>query len=310
MLRSMRRIPARPPRLARRRASSSSLLQEPPPYEHPAVARAGPGRRRPRRRGQADFVAPYTSMAAPAPALAVARASGVTLELECGARLVDGMSSWWACVHGYGVRARRRRPTSSRMSHVMFGGLTHRPAVALGDALVDVAPAGLEKVFLCDSGSVAVEVALKMAAHGAKAVCEAHDVLFVADEIATGFGRAGRGHAFACDRAGVAPDIMRARVDAIEAQLAAELAPAAALPAVADVRVLGAIGVVELHRPLDAAAVSAACVDLGVWLRPFGRNLYTMPPYVAEPADIAKIAGAMRWIAEHLADAPEEVPEE
>ncbi|KAH8055376.1 N2-acetyl-L-ornithine:2-oxoglutarate 5-aminotransferase [Aureococcus anophagefferens] len=174
---------------------------------------------------------------------------------------------------------------------------------------------------------------------GAKAVCETHDVLFVADEIATGFGRAGRGHAFACDRAGVAPDIMcvgkaltggyctpdaraggrrgrvrgarggpplplmhgptfmanplacaiagaslsllfrpdaagapwRARVDAIEAQLAAELAPAAALPAVADVRVLGAIGV---------------------------------------PADIAKIAGAMRWIAEHLADAPEEVPEE
>ena len=87
-----------------------------------------------------------------------------------------------------------------------------------------------------------------------------------------------------------------ARVDAIEAQLAAELAPAADLPAVADVRVLGAIGVVELHRPLDAAAVSAACVDLGVWLRPFGRNLYTMPPYVAEPADIAKIAGAMRWI--------------
>ena len=486
-MRSMRRIAARLPRLARRSKSSSSLLQEPPPYEHPAVARAWS-------RGVDAHVAadkrtlwhPYTSMAAPAPALAVARASGVTLELECGATLVDGMSSWWACVHGYGVPELDGAAADqlSRMSHVMFGGLTHRPAVALGDALVDVAPAGLEKVFLCDSGSVAVEVALKMAAQywrgrgrpartrvvalrggyhgdtfgamavcdpdtgmhaafggavaaqlhaprppaagsapaavdgavaaldalvgahadevgalileplvqgaggmffydpaylrGAKAVCEKHDVLLVADEIATGFGRAGRGHAFACDRAGVAPDIMcvgkaltggyctlgatlataevaagvsaapaggpplplmhgptfmanplacaiagaslsllfrpdasgapwwRARVDAIEAQLAAELAPAAALPAVADVRVLGAIGVVELHRPLDAAAVSAACVDLGVWLRPFGRNLYTMPPYVAEPADIAKIAGAMRWIAEHLADAPEE----
>ncbi|KAK7242136.1 N2-acetyl-L-ornithine:2-oxoglutarate 5-aminotransferase [Aureococcus anophagefferens] len=342
MLRSMRRIPARPPRLARRRASSSSLLQEPPPYEHPAVARAWS-------RGVDAHVAadkrtlwhPYTSMAAPAPALAVARASGVTLELECGARLVDGMSSWWACVHGYGVPELdgAAHEQLSRMSHVMFGGLTHRPAVALGDALVDVAPAGLEKVFLCDSGSVAVEVALKMAAqywrgrgrpartrvvalrggyHGdtfgamavcdpdtgmhaafgrrrqrsssaaarPRAVCEAHDALFVADEIATGFGRAGRGHAFACDRAGVAPDIMcvgkaltggyctlerrrdgevakGAGADAIEAQLAAELAPAAALPAVADVRVLGAIGVVELHRPLDAAAVSAACADLG-----------------------------------------------
>jgi adenosylmethionine-8-amino-7-oxononanoate aminotransferase len=131
-----------------------------------------------------------------------------------------------------------------------------------------------------------------------------HGPTFMANPLACAIAGASLSLLFRPDAAG-AP-WWRARVDAIEAQLAAELAPAADLPAVADVRVLGAIGVVELHRPLDAAAVSAACVDLGVWLRPFGRNLYTMPPYVAEPADIAKIAGAMRWIAEHLADAPEE----
>ena len=456
-------------------------------YEHPAVSLAWS-------RSLAEHVAadkerlwhPYTSMAAPVPALAVARAKGVHLELESGERLVDGMSSWWACVHGYGVEELDAAVADqlSRMSHVMFGGLTHRPAVALGEALACHAPGDLDKVFLCDSGSVAVEVALKMAVQywrgrgergkgkilalrggyhgdtfGAMSVCdpetgmhaafgaavarqrflarpprrgcsdadlaaaiedleatlEAHaselaaliveplvqgaggmhfwdarflraareatrrfDVLLVCDEIATGFGRAGRGHLFASDAARVVPDVMcvgkaltggyctlgatiatpevangvsanpgdgpplplmhgptfmanplacavaaaslslltrpddaaggdpwwRGRVDAVERDLLAHLAPCARLPAVKDARVLGAIGVLELHEPLDTAAVSAKCVDLGVWLRPFGKLLYTMPPYVAEPDDVAKIATAMRVIAEDVAEAP------
>ena len=411
---------------------------------------------------------PYTSATAPSPCLPVASASGVRLTLEDGRALVDGMSSWWAAVHGYAVPELDAAAAAQlgRMSHVMFGGLTHRPAVALGALLAEVTPAPLERVFLCDSGSVAVEVAIKMAlqfwrargvegrtrlltarggyhgdtfgamaacdpvngmhaqmfggalathlfaprpspawgepcadgdlaelrallaAHsdevaavilepivqgaggmrmysaeylqGVRAACDEHGVLLILDEIATGFGRTGR--LFACEHAGIAPDIMcvgkaltggymtlgatiatdavaegasggagaaapvplmhgptfmanplacavavasielllatpwEARVAAIGAQLEAELRPLAASPAVADVRVLGAIGVVEMAEPLEAAAAQEVLVRHGVWLRPFGKLLYTMPPFVIAEDELRAITTAMREV--------------
>src|SRR4051812_3776931 len=375
--------------------------------------------------------------------LPVESAQGVRLRLADGRELVDGMSSWWAAVHGYRhpVLDAAVRDQLGAMSHVMFGGLTHGPAVELARLLVDVTPAGLEHVFLCDSGSVSVEVAIKMCLQyqrsrgrpgkhrlmtwrggyhgdtfGAMSVCDpeggmhglwrdvlpeqifagvpppafthdyvaelarlvethadelaavivepvvqgaggmrfhdprylhvlrelclTHDVLLVFDEIATGFGRTGE--LFAADHASVAPDVMcvgkaltggylsmaatlctaeiargisegearvlmhgptfmgnplaaavaaasvrlllsrdwRAEVGGIEAALRAGLAPARALPGVADVRVRGAIGVVQLDHPVDGAAATAAAVGRGVWLRPFRDLVYTMPPYV------------------------------
>jgi adenosylmethionine-8-amino-7-oxononanoate aminotransferase len=398
---------------------------------------------------------PYAPMPAAAPALPVASASGVRLRLADGRELVDGMSSWWAAIHGY------RHPVLDAavadqlgtMSHVMFGGLTHGPAVDLARLLVEITPAGLEHVFLADSGSVSVEVAVKMCLqyqrsrgrpgkhrlmtwrggyhgdtfaamsvcdpdggmhalwrdvlprqvfaglppatfahdyvaelaqlvethadelaavivepvvqgaggmrfhdprylHVLRELCLTHDVLLVFDEIATGFGRTGE--LFAADHAGVAPDVMcvgkaltggylsmaatlctaevargisdgeagalmhgptfmgnplaaavagasvrlllsrdwRGEVRGIEAALRAGLAPARALPGVADVRVRGAIGVVQLDHPVDVAAATAAAAERGVWLRPFRDLVYTMPPYVCTPADLdAIVAG-------------------
>jgi adenosylmethionine-8-amino-7-oxononanoate aminotransferase len=396
--------------------------------------------------------------------LPVARAEGVRFFLEDGRTLIDGMSSWWAAIHGYAhpalVSALERQART--LSHVMFGGLTHEPAVALCEQLVALLP-GLARVFLCDSGSVAVEVALKLAlqfwqatgrpdkrriatarggyhgdtlgamsvcdpvtgmhglfrglvpeqlfaerpgpafdaawdeasaeslaalfeAHGgelaalilepivqgaggmrfyhpaylrrARALCDAHDVLLILDEIATGFGRSGE--LFGCRHAGVTADIVcvgkaltggmltlaatlcsarvaegiaagapgalmhgptfmanplacavalasielllgspwQARVRAIEAQLARELAPLRDHARVAEVRVLGAIGVVELAEPVDMARAQAACSAEGVWLRPFGKLLYTMPPYVIEPDDLSRITTAMARVVE------------
>jgi len=425
---------------------------------------------------------PYTSATRPLPCLAVERASGVTLTLEDGRKLVDGMSSWWCAVHGYGVPELDAAATDqlSRMSHVMFGGLTHRPAVALGELLASIAPAPLERVFLCDSGSVAVEVAIKMALQyhrargvsgrtrlltvrggyhgdtfGAMAVCDPdngmhaemfggvlpehlfaprpaprfgepcvdadvaefaamlarhadevaavilepivqgaggmrfysaqylarvrrlcdeHGVLLIADEVATGFGRTGA--LFACDHAGVAPDILclgkaltggymtmgatlatdevaegvsggrdapanvgphgipnpavplmhgptfmanplacavarasvelllspgyawEERVRSIEAQLADELAPLAASAAVADVRVLGAIGVVEMREAVHTPSVTRLLAERGVWLRPFGRLLYTMPPFVMSPTELRRVTDGMAAVVE------------
>jgi adenosylmethionine-8-amino-7-oxononanoate aminotransferase len=397
------------------------------------------------------------------PLFAVESASGVRLRLEDGRELVDGMSSWWSVIHGYRhphIQGALQRQIE-RMPHVMFGGLTHEPAVSLCERLVACAPDGLERVFLSDSGSVAVEVAIKMALQvwqsrgrperrrlltlrggyhgdtfGAMAVCdpvtgmhglfegslprhlfaerprcrfgstfreediagfahllEAHrdeiaavilepivqgaggmwfyapeylrrvralcdemDVLLIADEIATGFGRSGR--LFACEHAGIAPDILcvgkaltggsmslaatlasetvcdalgrgepgvfmhgptfmgnplacaaagasldlldegrwPAQVRAIEAQLASELEPCRSLPAVADVRVLGAIGVVELHEPVDMAVVQPAFVERGAWIRPFGALVYTMPPYVIEPDDLRLVTRAIHEV--------------
>ncbi|MFF0490797.1 adenosylmethionine--8-amino-7-oxononanoate transaminase [Nocardia sp. NPDC004068] len=398
---------------------------------------------------------PYGGFPATTEPLVVASASGTRLRLADGRELVDGMSSWWAAVHGY------RHPVldaalveqSRRMSHVMFGGLTHEPAARLARLLVELTPAGLDKVFLCDSGSVSVEVAAKMclqywralgrpgkrrlftwrggyhgdtftpmsvcdpeggmhslwtdvlaeqvfapvppkdyvpeyvstleqllAAHadelaavivepivqGAggmrfhhprylndlRRLCDEYGVLLVFDEIATGFGRSGT--FFAADRAGVAPDVMcvgkaltggyltlaaalctsriaetisaghgglmhgptfmgnplacavavasielllsrdwRVEVAGIEAGLTAGLAAAQAVPGVVDVRVLGAIGVVELDRPVDMRRATDAAVAAGVWLRPFRNLIYTMPPYISSVGDIARISGAV-----------------
>jgi adenosylmethionine-8-amino-7-oxononanoate aminotransferase len=399
---------------------------------------------------------PYAPMPAAQPALPVVSAEGVRLRLADGRELVDGMSSWWAAVHGYRhpVLDAAVREQLGAMSHVMFGGLTHGPAVELARLLVEVTPAGLEHVFLADSGSVSVEVAIKMclqyqrsrgrpAKHrlmtwrggyhgdtfGAMSVCDpdggmhvlwrgvlprqvfagpppatfehdyvaelallvethadelaavivepvvqaaggmrfhdprylhvlrelclTHDVLLVFDEIATGFGRTGE--FFAADHAGVAPDVMcvgkaltggylsmaatlcssevargisdgearvlmhgptfmgnplaaavagasvrllcergwRAEVGGIETALREGLAPARALLGVLDVRVLGAIGVVQLDHTVDLGVATEAAAAHGVWLRPFRDLVYTMPPYVCTPDDLASITAAV-----------------
>jgi len=407
---------------------------------------------------------PYAALPAAIEPLLVESASGVRLRLADGRELVDGMASWWCAIHGYRVPAldAALRGQLDRMAHVMFGGLTHAPAVALARRLVELTPDGLEHVFFADSGSVSVEVAIKMALqyqrsrgrpekrrllalrggyHGdtfgamsvcdpvggmhelwkgtlpeqlfaprppggfdAEAVdaaweaevaalferhagelaavvaepvvqgaggmhvyapvyvrrlrelCDAHDVLLILDEIATGFGRTG-GELFAAAHAGVGPDVMcvgkaltggcmtlaatlcsarvargiaggdggagvlmhgptfmanplacsvalaslalleergwRADVARVEAGLRAGLAPAAGLPGVVDVRVQGAIGVVQLDRAVDVAAATAAAVERGVWLRPFRDLVYAMPPYVIGDEDLALVADAM-----------------
>jgi adenosylmethionine-8-amino-7-oxononanoate aminotransferase len=370
------------------------------------------------------------------------------------------MSSWWCAIHGYRHPALDAAVTEqlASMAHVMFGGLTHEPAVRLAERLTDITPAGLEGVFFADSGSVSVEVAIKMALqyqralgrdgrtrllsvrggyHGdtmgamsvcdpvggmhslftgalpeqvfaprppdgfeepldeawasevrtlaaeheaelaavivepcvqgaggmrfhspacvalLREVCDEHGLLLIADEIATGFGRSGA--LFACDHAGVTPDVMcvgkaltggymtlaatlctaavaqavsageggglmhgptfmanplacavalaslellagggwRAQVASIEQGLQTGLAPSRELPGVRDVRVLGAIGVIELDHPVDMARVTAAAVEHGVWLRPFRDLVYAMPPYVIGAQDLAMVCEAM-----------------
>ena len=398
---------------------------------------------------------PYAKIPNTVPTYLVESADSVYLNLEGGRRVIDGMSSWWSMIHGYNNPALNQaiKDQIDCVSHVMFGGLTHQPAIDLCQLLIQITPPGLDKVFLADSGSVSVEISLKMALqywhnkgrfdkthfvtprggyHGdtfgamsicdpengmhhlfqgvlpkhyfvtkpsigntsealsdlnkvlkeshnkiaamvlepivqgaggmniyeseylrkARSLCDAFDVLLIVDEIATGFGRTGK--LFACEHAHISPDILclgkaltggymsmaatlstaevaetvgvlmhgptfmgnplscsvanrsidlllssewENRILQIENILKSELLPLQKQKSVSDVRVIGAIGVIEFESPLDMKLVQENLIENGVWLRPYGKLLYTMPPYVINDIELLTITKAMTAIA-------------
>ncbi|MDE4097794.1 adenosylmethionine--8-amino-7-oxononanoate transaminase [Phaeobacter gallaeciensis] len=414
---------------------------------------------------------PYTNVTKPGRTFLVKEAEGVHITLEDGTRLIDAMSSWWCMMHGHRhpVITAAMKAQINTLPHVMFGGLTHEPAVELGRRLLEITPDSLQRIFYCDSGSVSVEVAMKMAVqyqhamgqpgrsefatvrsgyHGdtwkamsvcdpdtgmhhlfqgalsvqhfvsrppvamgrdwnpdpeqnglgelrrvleagqdriagfilepvvqgtggmyfyhpeylnqARALCDEFGVLLIFDEIATGFARTGE--MFATDFCSVEPDILclgkgltgghisfavtltndrvaegigggnpgifmhgptymanplacaaacaaidvltgqdwRGRIADIAAQMQAELAPARDLTGVRDVRVLGAIGVIEMDHPVSADEAHALAPDTGVFLRPFGHNIYTMPPFISTPEQLSAVTAAMLRLARVL----------
>ncbi len=403
---------------------------------------------------------PYASLPPTYRNIVIDRADGIYIVTQDGTRLIDGMSSWWASVHGYNHPALNEAIVQQlgKMAHVMFGGLTHQPAIDLGKKLLSIVPAGLEAIFYADSGSIAVEVALKMALqyqvaadrptkqqfasthsgyygdtwhamsvcdpvngmhslygkqlpmqhfvpapplgferaltaedrtalseffveHGAqlagfiiepiiqgaggmrfyspeylqllRTLCDEHDVLLIADEIATGFGRSGK--LFACEHAGISPDIMTigkaltagymtfaatlctrhiadtihhsdypalmhgptfmgnplacavacASIDLIlsydietrtadmQRTMEQHLSPAAQLTGVAEVRCLGAVAVIELEAAVDMPVFQSLLIEHGIWVRPFGKLVYIMPPYIITDVELTTLCQAL-----------------
>lgn len=403
---------------------------------------------------------PYASLPPTYPNIIIDRAEGIYIITEDGTRLIDGMSSWWASVHGYNHPKLNEALTKQlgKMAHVMFGGLTHQPAIDLGKKLLSIVPAGLDAIFYADSGSIAVEVALKMALqyqiaakrptkqqfasthsgyygdtwhamsvcdpvagmhslygkqlpmqhfvpapplgfgralteseravlttffveYGSKLagfiiepiiqgaggmrfyspeylqllrqLCDEHDVVLIADEIATGFGRSGK--LFACEHADISPDIMTigkaltggymtfaatlctrkiadtihhsdypalmhgptfmgnplacavacASIDLIlsydiphrtvemQTMMEQQLAPAARLDGVKEVRCLGAVAVIELYEAVDMPIFQTLLLAQGIWVRPFGKLVYIMPPYIITDSELEVLCQAL-----------------
>ena len=403
---------------------------------------------------------PYASLPPTYSNIVIDRAEGIYIITEDGTRLIDGMSSWWASVHGYNHPKLNDALTQQlgKMAHVMFGGLTHQPAIDLGKKLLDIVPSSLDAIFYADSGSIAVEVALKMALqyqvaakrpnkqqfasthsgyygdtwhamsvcdpingmhslygkqlpmqhfvpapplgfdrvltvddretlaqffaeYGAqlagfiiepiiqgaggmrfynpeylrllRALCDKYDVLLIADEIATGFGRSGK--LFACEHAGISPDIMtigkaltggymtfaatlctrkiadtihnsdypalmhgptfmgnplacavacasidlilsydiETRTTSMQRTMEQALTPAAQLAGVAEVRCLGAVAVIELYEAVDMPLFQSLLIDNGIWVRPFGKLVYIMPPYVITDDELTTLCQAL-----------------
>ena len=397
---------------------------------------------------------PYAKIPNDVPTYLVESANGVYLNLKDNRRVIDGMSSWWSVIHGHNnpILNQSMKDQIDRVSHVMFGGLTNQPAIEICKKLIEITPANLDKVFLADSGSVSVEVSLKMALQywynkgfrdktrfvtpkggyhgdtfgamavcdpengmhhlfsdvlpqhffsnrpaigntsealldlekilkknhqriaamilepivqgaggmniyeseylkGARKLCDNHNVLLIVDEIATGFGRTGK--LFGCEHAGVSPDILclgksltggymtmsaalttaevaetvgvlmhgptfmgsplsssvanasidlllssdwQTKVIEIEKILKKELLPLKSKKTISDVRVIGAIGIIEFKQPLDMRSTQERLIGEGVWLRPYGKLLYTMPPFIISEDELKRITRAMSYI--------------